>query len=324
MRRDPNGITVGAAGVFYPKREQYLLLIPTVKTTRGASLILVWDTELRNVTLLEFCQEFMSIEVAKDDEGNERVYLGDTNGFVWIWDVGDTDGVGFPNATGTVRGTVTNAGIEPLIGSSFLDDDNAGFLVGGVPGLGDLSGISGFSGLSGQSIMGIAGACVFWRPADSPLDTPWKSRFVYASTSTRLFVTPNWGVDIPNVGDEYMIGPIEFRAEFKPANYGTDDFSKRDWRQIIVAEPEAVSTQLRTELLRDFQNSDIDEDTVTDPDGATGEGRVYDLGFGYGRQIRPVGRLVHNFMGVRLSNFAPEEPLTIINHVLGVIPKQSK
>jgi hypothetical protein len=324
MRRDPNGITVGAAGVYYPKREQYLLLIPTVKTERGASLILVWDTELRNVTLLEFCQEFLSIEVAKDDEGNERIYLGDTNGFVWIWDVGDTDGVGFPNATGTVRGTVTAAGIEPLIGSSFLDDSNAGFLVGGVPGLGNLSGISGFSGLSGQSIMGMAGACVFWRPADSGLDVPWKSRFVYASTATRLFVTPNWGVEIPSVGDEYMIGPIEFRAEFKPANYGTDDFSKREWRQIVVHEQEEVSTVLRTELLRDFQNSDIDEDTVTDPDGATGEGRVYDLGFGKGRQIRPVGRLVHNFMGVRLSNFAPEEPLTIINHVLGLVPRQSK
>jgi hypothetical protein len=324
MRRDPNGITVGAAGVYYPKREQYLLLIPTVKTERGASLILVWDTELRNVTLLEFCQEFLSIEVAKDDEGNERIYLGDTNGFVWIWDVGDTDGVGFPNATGTVRGTVTAAGIEPLIGSSFLDDENAGFLIGGVPGLGDLSGISGFSGLSGRSIMGMAGACVFWRPADSSLDTPWKSRFVYASTSTRLFVTPNWGAEIPDVGDEYMIGPIEFRAEFKPANYGTDDFTKRSWRQIIVHEPEEVSTVLRTELLRDFQNSDIDEDTVTDEDGATGEGRTYDLGFGKGRQIRPVGRLIHNFMGVRLSNFAPEEPLTIINHVLGEIPRLSK
>lgn len=324
MRRDENGRTVGAAGVYYPKREQYLLLIPTVKTTRGASLILVWDTELRNVTLLEFCQQFLSIEIAKDDEGNERVYLGDTNGFVWIWDVGDTDGVGFPNATGTVRGTVTAAGIEPVIGSSFLEDSSAGFLIGGVPGLGNLSGISGFSGLSGQSVMGMAGACVFWRPADSSLDTPWKSRFIYASTSTRLFVTPNWGVEIPDPTDEYMIGPIEFRAEFKPANYGTDDFTKRDWRQIIVHETEDVSTELRTELLRDFQNSDVDEDTVTDAEGVAGLGRTFDLGFGQGRQIRPVGRLVHNFMGVRLSNFAPEEPLTIINHLLGVIPRQSK
>lgn len=324
LRRDENGLAVGAAGVFYPRREQYLLLLPTVKTTRGASMILVWDTELRNVTLLEFCQEFLSIELAKDSDGNERIYLGDSNGFVWIWDVGDTDGVGFPNATGTVRGTITAAGIEPSTGASFLDDSAASFLVGGIPGLAGLSGLSGLSGLTGLSNLGLAGACVFFRPANAPLDTPWKSRFIYTSNSTRLFVTPNWGPDTPSATDEYMIGPIEFRAQFKPANYGTDDFTKRDWRQIVVHEREAVSTMLRTELLRDFQNSDVDEDTVTDKDGATGEGRNYDLGFGQGRQIRPVGRLIHNFMGVRLSNFAPDEPLTIINHLLAVIPRQSK
>ena len=165
---------------------------------------------------------------------------------------------------------------------------------------------------------------MFFRPANAPLGTPWQSRFVYTANSTTLFVTPNWGPDTPSVGDEYMLGPIEFVADFKPANYGTDDYTKRDWRQIIIHEPEAISTTLRTELLRDFQNSDVDEDTVVDVAGETGDGRTYDLGFGQGRQIRPVGRLVHNFMGVRLSNFAPEEPLTIINHVLGVIPRTSK
>ena len=324
LRRDSNGRAIGAAGVFYPKREQYLLLIPTVKTKRGASMILVWDTELRNVTLLEFCQEFLSIEVAKDSDGNERVYLGDTNGFVWIWDVGNTDGVGFSNATGTVRGTITSAGLESLTGASFLEDSSAAFVSGGVPGIADLSGLAGTSGLTGQSNMGLAGVCVFWRGSNAPLGTPWQSRSIYLSTSTRLYVTPNWGVDTPTVGDEYMIGPIQFLAEFKPSNYGTDDFTKRDWRQVIVHEPEAVSTNLRTELLRDFQNSDIDEDTVTDSEGETGAGRNYDLGFGQGRQIRPVGRLVHNFMGVRLSNFAPDEPLTILNHLLMMNPRLSK
>ena len=324
LRRDSNGRAIGAAAVFYPKREQYLLLLPTVKTTRGASMMLVWDTELRNITLLEFCQEFLSIEVAKDSEGNERVYLGDTNGFVWIWDVGDTDGVGFPNATGTVRGTVTEAGIDSLTGASFLSDSLASFIVGGVPGLGDLSGLAGTSGLTGQSNMGLAGACVFWRPAAATPDVPWQSRFIYTSTRTRLYVTPSWGPDTPSVGDDYMVGPIRFAAEFKSANYGTDDFTKRDWRQVIVHEQETVSTTLRTELLRDFQNSDVDEDTVVDAAGVAGLGRNFDLGFGQGRQVRPVGRLVHSFMGVRLSNFAPDEPLTILNHLLMLIPRRSK
>lgn len=324
LRRDSNGRAIGAAAVFYPKREQYLLLLPTVKTERGASMILVWDTELRNVTLLEFCQEFLSIEVARDAEGNERVYLGDTNGFVWIWDIGDTDGVGFPNATGTVRGVVTDAGIDQGTGASYLEDSGAGFFPGGIPGIANLSGLAGTSGLTGESVMGLAGACVFWRPAGSSLDTPWQSRTIYLSTSTRLYVTPNWAGDTPSVGDEYMIGPIRFLAEFKPSNYGTDDYSKRDWRQVVVHEPEEVSTELRTELLRDFQNSDIDEDTVTNAAGETGEGRTFDLGFGYGRQIRPVGRTVHEYMGVRLTNFAPEEPLTIVNHLLMMNPRTSR
>ena len=324
LRRDANGRALGAAGVFYPKREQYLLLLPTVKTERGASMLMVWDTELRNITLLEFCQEFLSIEVAKDADGNERVYLGDTNGFVWIWDVGDTDGVGFPNATGTVRGTVTATGVDTSTGASFIEDSTASFISGGVPGIADLSGLAGTSGLTGLSNMGIAGACVFWRASGAPLGTPWQSRFIYLSTSTRLYVTPNFGGEGPDVGDEYMLGPIEFVADFKPGNYGTDDYTKRDWRQVLVHEPEAVSTELRTELLRDFQNSDVDEDTVTDSAGVAGEGRTFDLGFGEGRQVRPVGRVVHEFMGVRLSNFGPEEPLTILNHLLMMNPRTSK
>jgi hypothetical protein len=47
--------------------------------------------------------------------------------------------------------------------------------------------------------MGLAGVCLFWRPANSPLGTPWKSRTVYVGTKTRLFVTPNWGNDTPQV-----------------------------------------------------------------------------------------------------------------------------
>jgi hypothetical protein len=323
LRRDPNGRVLGAEGVFYPKREQYLLLLPTVQTSRGANMILVWDTELRNVTLLEFCQEFVSIEVASDSDGNERVYLGDANGFVWIWDVGDTDGVGFPNATGTVRGTVTAAGLDDAAGASFLEDSFASFIVGGLPGLADLSGISGFSGFTGQSNMGLAGVCLFWRPANSPLGTPWKSRTVYVGTKTRLFVTPNWGNDTPQVGDEYMLGPIRFLADFKPSNYGTDDYPKRDWKQVLIHEPEDISTELRVELLPDFQNSDPLEDTVLNTAGEPGDGRTFDLGYGKGRQIRRVGRDIHQFMAVRMSNFGPEEPLTIINHLLMIAPQRS-
>jgi hypothetical protein len=172
--------------------------------------------KLRNITLLEFCQEFQSMVVAKDSEGNERVYLGDTNGFVWIYDIGDNDGVGFPNSVGTVTGTITEAGIESTSGASFLDDGTASFLTGGVPSLAGLSGTPGLSGAVESGDLGMAGACIFTRSSSAGLDDPWQVRTVYAATKTRIYVTPNWGTDTPAVGDDYMIGAIKFEAVFKP------------------------------------------------------------------------------------------------------------
>ena len=330
IRRDRNGRVIEAVGVFYPRREQYLLLLPTVQTSRGCNMMLVWDVKLRNITLLKFCQEFLSMVVGKDSEGNERVYLGDTNGFVWIYDIGDTDGVGFPNATGTVRGTVTNAGIDEITQTSFLDDSTASFIDGGVPGLAGLSGIEGLSGALGGADMGIAGVCVYVRRSDAAYDDPWVSRTIYASTPTRLYVTPQWGPDTPfdetgEISYDYMIGAIEFDQLFKPQNYGTDDMSKRDWGQIVVHEAEDFGSLVRIDLLPDFQMTDPEADTVVDPiTGETGQGRIFAMDYSKGRQTKPVGRNVHHFMAVRMRNFAPEEPVRIINHLLRVTPRTSK
>ena len=320
VRRDRNGRVIDAVGVFYPKAEQYLLILPTVQTTRGCNLMLVWDTKLRNITLLEFCQEFQSMVVAKDSDGNERVYLGDTDGFVWIYDIGDNDGVGFPNATGTVRGTVSAAGVDAATGASFLDDDSASFLRGGLPGLGGLSGIAGLSGAFFSGDLGLAGVCLFTRAAGAAPDDPWIQRTVFASTSTRLFITPSWGLQTPAPGDDYMLGPIQFLSTFKVKNYGTDDDQKRQWKHIIVHEPEVVASQLRVELLPDFQLSDPGEPFLLDADGEEQENaeRLFDMSFKLGRQVAPLNREVLNFEQVRLSNFAPEEPIRILNHYLRV------
>jgi hypothetical protein len=329
VRRDRNGRVIEAVGVFYPKREQYLLLLPTVQTNRGCSLMLVWDVKLRNVTLLSFCQQFLSMVVGKDSDGNERVYLGDTNGFVWIYDIGDCDGVGYPNATGTVRGDVTGAGIDSN-GASYLDDSSAVFIEGGIPGLAGLSGIAGLSGAFGGGDTGLAGVCVYTRRKGADYDEPWVVRTIYAATTTRLYVTPQWGPDVPfdSTGEdeyEYMIGAIKLDLLFKPQNYGTDDMSKRDWRQIVVHEVEQFASKLRVDLLPDFALSDPEADTVVDPvTGDVGEGRVFRMDYQKGRQIKPVGRLVHWYQAVRMRNFAPEEPIEIINHLLGSEMRPSK
>lgn len=331
VRRDRNGRVIGAVGAFYPAREQYLLLLPTVQTDRGANLMLVWDTKLQNITLLEFCQEFMSMVVAKDSDGNERVYLGDTNGFVWLFDIGHTDGVGFPNATGTIRGTVTDAGADPDTGVNFLDDSTASFIEGGLPALAGLSGVAGLSGAFDGTEMGLSGVCLYTRVAGAALDDPWTVRTVFAATPTRLYVTPAWlnpttGEDeTPAVGDDYMLGPIRFTALFKPMNYGSDDFQKRDWRQVLTFDPETVASQLRIELLPDLALSDPEEGTVLSGEPPnTGPGRVFDLSQPKGRLVHPVGRLIHNYMAVRMSNFAPDEPIRIINHALCIEPQRSR
>lgn len=318
VRRNSNGIVVDAVGVFYPKREQYLLLLPTVQTDRGANLMLVWDVKERNITLLEFCQEFQSMVVGKDAEGNERVYLGDTNGFVWLFDIGDTDGVGTPGQTGTVRGTITASGVD-VNGVSFIQDTGAKFITGGLPSFGALSGIAGLSGSFDGSDMGLAGVCLYIEDDDGEFT---RQITVFASTVDTLYITPSWGTDIPVVGRQYMLGPIRFDALFKPRNYDTDDVLKRNWRQVLTHDVQPTASELRIELLPDFALSDSEEETVVNEDGETG--RRFFLDYSKGRQIRPVGRRIHNYMAVRMTNFAPEEPIAIINHILGVEARQGK
>lgn len=324
VRRDTLGRVIGAVGCFYPKRQQYLLLLPTVQTVRGANLMMVWDTQLRNITYYTFCQEFTSMTLGKDSEGNERIVLGDANGFTWFFDIGDSDGVGIPGTTGTVAGSISSAGIDPTLGVSFIEDDSASFIEGGLPGLAGLSGIPGLSGAFAGSDLGLAAACVFYRKKTAAVDDPWSSRVVFAATATRLFVTPSFTDDAPDDTFDYMIGPIDFLAKFKPTNYGDDDTLKRNWRHGVTYEPTAATSVIRVQLIPDFQETDPEEGTITDDAGDVGRGHVFDLSFSKGRQIRPVGRNIYNFEQVVISNFAPEQPISILNHFLAVDPHTSK
>jgi hypothetical protein len=51
---------------------------------------------------------------------------------------------------------------------------------------------------------------------------------------------------------------------------------------------------------------------------------VFDLSYPKGRQVRAVGRKLYNFEQVVLTNFAPDEPVRILNHLLAVDPHGSK
>jgi hypothetical protein len=123
------------------------------------------------------------------------------------------------------------------------------------------------------------------------------------------------------VGDEYMIGPIEFRSIFKVKNYGQDDDLKRQWSHVLVHEPEAVATQLRVELRPDFSDEDPNEQFLLDEEGNPITERLFDLSFSKGRQTGPSGRELFDFLQIVMSNFAPEEPVRILNHTIRVTPR---
>lgn len=321
VRRNQNGIVVDAVGIFYPKREFYLLLLPTVQTTRGCNLMLCWNVKDRNITLFEFCQEFQSMALAKDEDGNQIVYLGDVNGFVWAFDVGFTDGIGTPGATGTLRGTLTGGGVDAETALSYAEDSSATFIQGGLLSLAD--GISGVIGgltpaLAGG--LGMAGACIAVRRSRSD---PWVTRTIWLSTENRIYVSPSWdSTYTPEAGWEYMLGAIFFEAVFKPQNYGTDDYTKRNWKQVLIHEPESINSELMVELLPDFSDVDQFEGDIISNDAGDLEGRTFLMDQKFGKQVRRIEKVVHTYLGVRMTNFAPEEPIRIINHAITTTARQ--
>lgn len=263
--------------------------------------------------------------VGRDTDGNERVYLGDTNGFVWVYDVGDTDGVGTPGNTGTVKGVLTDGGIDAATGASFIEDSGATFIEGGLPELGGISGSEGTTPSFSGSNLGMAGACIAVR---KDADSPWMIRTIWFSTETKVFVTPAWpdeeSGNRPEAGWEYMLGPIRFECVFKPTNMGSDDITKRHWKQVLVHVVEGNASELKVELLPDFQDEDQFEGDILSTDEREPDGRLFSMDFKFGRQVRKVEKVVHTYIGVRFSNYAPEEPIRILNHVMQVTPRASR
>ena len=120
-----------------------------------------------------------------------------------------------------------------------------------------------------------------------------------------------------------MLGPIEFSPSFKPTDFGTGDFPKRSWRHVVEYDPGQIASKLQVELLSDFEATDpISGVTVTDEPNR--KFRVFDLSYGKGKQVEAVERDIHNFMQVKMNNFAPDEPIRVLNHYLMQTPKVSR
>jgi hypothetical protein len=305
IRRNAQGLVPEAVGVNYPVRQQYWLGLPTKRNNRGFDIIIVWNYKTETITLYEFCQNFLSMVVAKDAEGNQRVYLGDEKGFVWVADIGHTDGAGVPGNTGSLRGLVTSSDED----FSF-NDSHATFLEGGIPGLGGLSGLAGLSPFLDEKPMGLAGVCVYLK---RPGETDWIVRTIWAATKQKIYFTPPLS-PAPEVGTEYMIAPIDFMAEVKPTNLSMDKNTKRPLDFYVIHEPEEFDSELKVEILPDFQNEDERAGAEITLEGQTVPGdRVVLMSNIHGRQRIATGRVIYTYVGYRLSNFAPEEPIRVLN-----------
>jgi hypothetical protein len=303
MRRNSRGIVLEAVAVNYPAKQQYWLGIPTVRSNRGFDLVIVWDYKEQTIFCYEFCNQFLSMVVGKDTAGNQKVYLGDDKGFLWVADTGFTDGAGLPGATGTLRGTV-----ETVVDTFTFEDSKATFIEGGVPVLGDFSGEEGITPLWDEDPLGLAGVCIFFR---NPGETEWVTRKIWLSSKQRIFFTPP--MDDLLAGAEYMIAPIDFLAEFKPWNLGSDKEVKRAVDLFVIHEPEDFDSRLRVEFLADFEDEDRAEGAVQSDDSGVAGSRVFTLSHRSGKQKMALGRIVHTFQNLRLTNFAPEEPVRILN-----------
>jgi len=313
MRRNSNGLVPEAVSVNYPVRQQVWLGIPTIRSNRGFDVIIVWDYKEDTVTLYEFCNQFLSMVVAKDSEGNPKVYLGDDKGFTWVADTGHSDGVGTPGNTGTVQGVVTSSD-----DTFSFNDANATFVEGGIPGLGGLSGVAGLSPFLDQEPLGAAGACVYFRDPDGLFvaadGSTWDQRTVWASTRQKVFYTPPSAAPLP-AGTEYMLGPINWYAMFKPSSLGKDSVTKRTIDLFVVHVPEEFDSSVKIEILSDF--SAVDERAgaiMSDDSSAPGDRRML-MSNPKGRQLATIGAVIYAYIGYRLSNFAPEQPIRIINIV---------
>jgi hypothetical protein len=212
-----------------------------------------------------------------------------------------------------VRGFITSAA-----DTFSFDDANATFVEGGIPGLGGLSGAAGLSPFLDEQPLGMAGACVYFRDPNGAFTaadgSKWDQRTVWASTKQRVYYTPPSAAPIA-AGTEYMLGPINWYATLKPSNLGKDSTQKRTIDLFLVHVPEEFDSVLKIEFLPDFSAVDERAGAISSDDTGIPGDRTMLMSSPKGRQNVSIGRVKHAYMGYKLSNFAPEQPIRVLNVV---------
>jgi len=234
--RESSGRVRNAFAVNLPDEQRYLCFVPDDGDTVGCSKCIVMDymtlpgEPKYRFSIYKFDKEFVSAGVERHVDTTsttnypEYAVLGDKDGFLWSFGIGDADG---PD-TGTVSGTVTDAASSP----EYLTDTNATFDTNGL---------------------GLAGIMVTIKRAT---DGTEQTKLIGANTADTLY--PNEAFDwVPVAGDTYQIGRIEAYYETGFNSLGGDAGTKGLHRLITTHKVETTGN-LTQKVYADFSETPID------------------------------------------------------------------
>lgn len=228
---DKGDLAPRAVAVHDVNNHEYICAIPTVLADNdvGCREMIVYNyhTGVWAIYVLEV--EITALSLARDEDGYPVVLMGDENGYVWRWGVGDTDGAGLAGNPGTVKGTVDVYNVSPEV---FLQDNDAAFFRGtGSPNL----------GLRGAPVRIIAGLGagqiqVVDRQEFSPQRLIFPARFTTALDSTSVY-------QIGTISADFRSGWIDFGTsrvkylEFLDLHYYVQDDLSNWFLELFIDQP---------------------------------------------------------------------------------------
>jgi hypothetical protein len=238
--REATGRCRSAFALNWAAQKRYLLFVPDVGDSAGCSKCIVMDYRAMpgepqfRFTIYKFTKEFtcggIETQSVTETSGSssstnyERYpILGDAQGYVWTYGIGDADGP----ETGTTSGTVDSATSSP----STLTDASAAFYTTNL-------------GMSGMML-------TVYRASTGAK----QSLVISSNTATVLTLNADWEW-LPVAGDTFWIGGINAYYETGWSSLGGEFGTKKLDRLITTYEPQTTGT-MDLKVYTDFSSTEL-------------------------------------------------------------------
>ncbi len=220
---------------------EYICAIPTALAANGVGCreIIVYNYRTRVWSIFKLEVEITAFSRARDESGYPIILVGDENGHVWRWGIGDTDGVGLPGNTGTLRGQVDIYNTSP--GNIFIQDTDANFFKGlGSPNL-DIKGVM-FRVTRGTGAGQIA---PITNQEFSPSRLFFENQFPVALDATSAYQLGTIEADHVSGWTDYGLNRIKYLEAMEVSYYIEDD--PADWfLELFIDQPGVVTPVIHT------------------------------------------------------------------------------